>query len=60
MAGYLAEIVYMDVEINWSCKCVIFVEYYVGLEGNNPSRLKPSWRPHHNGGGDVRSVNIGL
>ena len=40
-------IYYMDVEMTWAYKHVIFVEYYVRLEGNNPSQLKPSWRPHH-------------
>ena len=50
----------MDLEITWDYKCVIFSEDYVGLEGNKPSRLKPLWRPHHRGGGDIWSVNRGL
>ena len=37
-----------------------FYEYYVGLEGNKPPRLKPLLRPHHHRGEDIRSVNIGL
>ena len=60
MSIYLVGIVYMDVEISWAGKCVIFDEYYVGLEGNKISQLKPSWRPYHHGGGEIRSVNIGL
>ena len=50
----------MDVEITWAYKFVIFAEYYVGLEGNKTSRLKPLWSPHHHGGGEIRSVNRGL
>ena len=57
---FLVDVVLMDVEITWARKCVIFAEDYVGLEGNKPSRLKPSWRPHHHGGVDIRSVNRGL
>ena len=41
-------------------KCDIFAEYYMGLEVNNPSQLKPSWRPHHHGGGEMRSETRGL
>ena len=50
----------MDVEITWACKYVIFDEYYLRLEGNKPSHLKPSWRPHHHGDGDIMSVNRGF
>ena len=50
----------MDVEITWAWKCVIFDEYCVGLEGNNPSGLKPLLMPHYHGGEEIRSVNIGL
>ena len=53
-------IYYMDVEMTWAYKHVIFVEYYVRLEGNNPSQLKPSWRPHNHRGGGIRSVIRGL
>ena len=46
--------------MTWACKCIIFAEDYVGLEGNNPSQFKPYWRPHHHGGGYMRSSTRGL
>ena len=46
--------------MTWSWKCFIFAQGYVGLEGNKHSRLKPSWRPHHHWGRDIRSVNRGF
>ena len=46
----------MGVEISWSEKCVIFAEYSVGLEDNDPSRFKLSWRQHHTGLREVRPV----
>ena len=57
MSIYLVDIFNMDLEMTWSCQCVIFAEDYVGLEGNKPSQLNPFWRPHHHGGGDIWSVN---
>ena len=60
MSSNSVDIVYMDVEMTWACKCVIFDEYTVGLEGNKHSQLKPSWRPHRHGGGDIGSLKIGL
>ena len=50
----------MDVEITLACKCVIFSEDHMGLEGNKPSRLNTFWRPHHHGGGEIMSVKRGL
>ena len=50
----------MDVEKTQARKCVIFADDYVGLEGSNPSRLKPSWRPHHHRGEEIRAENRGL
>ena len=46
--------------MTWARKCVIFSEDFVGSESNKPSRLKPSWGLHHNGVGDIMSVNRGL
>ena len=46
--------------MNYALKCVIFAEYYVGSEGNNPSHLKTYWRQRHHGGGEIRSVKRGL
>ena len=60
MSGYFVESVYMDGERTWACKFDIFSEYYVGLEGNNPSQLKPSLIPHHHGGRDMRSATRGF
>ena len=60
MSSYLVEILKMDVEMTWACKCVVFSEDYVELEGNKPSWLKPFWRPHRYGGGNIRPVNRGL
>ena len=60
MSSYLVDSVYIDGESTMACKCDIFAEDYVGLEGNKPSQLKPYWRPHHHGGGDMRLENRGF
>ena len=46
--------------MTWACKNVIFAEDYVGAEGKNPSRLKPSWGPHNHSGGGIMLLNRGV
>ena len=57
---FFVESVYMDGERNWNQKYNIFAEYYVGLEGNKTSRLKPSWMTHRHRGGEMRSAARGF
>ena len=54
MSSNIVDIVYMDVEMTWDCKCVIFAEVYVGLECNKTSRFKPSLMPYHPAVGEIR------
>ena len=60
MSSSLVESVYMDGERTWVCNCDNFSEDYVGLEGNIPSQLTPSWRPYIHGGGEMKSSDRGL
>ena len=50
----------MDRESNWAYPCDIFTGYYVVMEGNKPSHLKPSWSPHNHGSGYIRSATRGF
>ena len=48
----------------WSPDLVLPLQYlywrYCGVEGNNPSWLKPCLRPHHYGDGEIRSATRGF
>ena len=39
-----------------ACPCSVFTWYAVGVSGNKPSLLRPSWRPQKHGGGEMRST----